>query len=89
MAAQIFVQSAGENRFQIVVREGGSETRHIVTVEPDYAAKLAGPGVSPEELLRRSFKFLLERESKESILRQFHLREIGRYFPDYEAEIRG
>lgn len=88
MPAQISVQSAGENRFQIVVREQENQTRHIVTVEPAYAARLAGPGVSPEELLRRSFEFLLQRESKESILRQFHLREISRYFPDYEAEIR-
>jgi hypothetical protein len=32
--------------------------------------------------------FLLEREPKESILGQFDLPVIGRYFPEYERDIR-
>ena len=48
-----------------------------------------GGGESPEDLIRRSFEFLLEREPKESILSRFHLSVIGRYFPDYEREISG
>ena len=35
-----------------------------------------------------SFAFLLEREPRESILRQFELPVIERYFPGYEAQIR-
>ena len=89
MAAEISVQPTNETRFEVTVREEGSETRHVVTVEPSYAHKLAGPRASTEELVRRSFEFLLEHEPKESILRQFNLREIGRYFPDYETEIHG
>jgi hypothetical protein len=34
-----------------------------------------------------SFRFLLEREPKESILGSFDLTVIGRYFPEYEREI--
>jgi hypothetical protein len=88
MAAEIIVQSENENRFEITVREGGSETRHMVTVERDYARKLAGGKTPVEELVRRSFEFLLEHEPKESILRQFDLSDISRYFPEYETEIR-
>ena len=88
MAAEILVKSTDETRFEVVVREEGSETRHAVTVEPDYARKLAGTGTSAEELVHQSFQFLLEHESKESILRRFNLREISHYFPGYEAEIR-
>jgi hypothetical protein len=88
MAAEIIVKLENETRFEITVREDGSETRHMVTVEPAYARRLAG-GKSPvEELVRRSFEFLLEHEPKESILRQFNLRDISRYFPEYEGEIR-
>jgi hypothetical protein len=87
MAAEIIVQSANETRFEITVREGKSETRHIVTVEPDYAHKLRGKA-PVEDLVRRSFEFLLEREPKESILRHFDLEDISRYFPEYEREIR-
>ncbi len=39
------------------------------------------------ELVRASFVFPLEREPKESILREFDLTIIGRYFPDYEREV--
>jgi hypothetical protein len=38
-------------------------------------------------LVEASFDFLLEREPQESILREFDLIVIGRYFPDYEREM--
>jgi hypothetical protein len=41
----------------------------------------------PEELVRKSFEFLLAREPKEAILRKFNLMEISRYFPEYESVI--
>lgn len=88
MPAEILVQSTDETQFEVTVREGGSETRHVVSVEPAYARKLAGTQRSTEDLVHRSFEFLLEHEPKDSILRQFDLREISRYFPDYEEEIR-
>jgi hypothetical protein len=88
MAADISVETKSESQFEVVVREGAGETRHIVTAEPAYVRQLAGDAGSAPELLRRSFQFLLERESKESILSRFHLSEIGRYFPEYEKEIR-
>jgi hypothetical protein len=50
-------------------------------------ARLAPGAASPEDLVRRSFAFLLRREPKESILRRFDLPLIGRYFPEWEAEI--
>ena len=42
---------------------------------------------SEEELIKRSFDFLLKRESKESILSQFNLKVISTYFPGYEKQI--
>jgi hypothetical protein len=35
-----------------------------------------------------SFRFLLAREPKESILRSFGLSTIVRYFPEFEREIK-
>jgi len=37
---------------------------------------------------RRSFEFLLAREPKESILPEFDLPLIGRYFSEYERELQ-
>jgi hypothetical protein len=51
-------------------------------------ARLGAGYASPEELLRACFAFLLEREPKESILRSFDVDVIGRYFPEFEDEIR-
>lgn len=39
-------------------------------------------------MVEASFAFLLERESRELILREFDLPLINRYFPEYESEIR-
>jgi hypothetical protein len=39
------------------------------------------------DLVRRSFEFLLARESNTSILREFDLSTIERYFPEYAREI--
>jgi hypothetical protein len=73
---------------QVNVAEGGSETRHSVTVTRADFQRLSTSGGTPVGLVRRSFEFLLARESKESILPSFALTEIGRYFPEYEREIR-
>jgi len=60
-----------------------------VAVDEDYYDHLvAGQNdVSPEELVQKTFEFLLNREPKESILRNFDLDVVGNYFDDYESEI--
>jgi hypothetical protein len=73
--------------FEVTVVEGESRTTHQVTVGQDTYDRLTGGACSPEELVRKSFEFLLEREPKESILRQFDIKVISSYFPEYEREI--
>jgi len=74
--------------FQVAVKARGSQTRHQVTLKKDDYERLTGGVASPEELVTESFRFLLEREPKESILRSFDLTVISRYFPAYEREIK-
>ena len=73
--------------FEVAV-EGDSITRHRVTVSPEYQKELTAGKISTDELIKRSFEFLLEREASTSILRSFDLPLIGRYFPEYEETIR-
>lgn len=75
--------------FTVTVRQGTGETMHTVTVTQDYYEKLTGAAIEPDELVRRSFRFLLEREPKESILPDFDLQLIARYFPEYEQAVMG
>ncbi|MPY88683.1 MAG: hypothetical protein GEU99_12245 [Luteitalea sp.] len=85
--AKITVARTDESRYQVIVEEGGSRTEHDVTVTADDVDRYA-PGVTPERLVEVSFEFLLEREPKESILSQFELPVIARYFPEYARTIR-
>ena len=43
--------------------------------------------VEAEDVVRESFVFLLEREPSTSILPDFSLDEIGRFFPEYFQEL--
>ena len=88
MPATIHVKPNGPGRFQVTVTEGDSQSRHTVSLSPEYYEKLTQKQVPEGSLIKRSFQFLLERESKESILREFDLSLIGHYFPNYENEIR-
>ncbi|MGC9453711.1 MAG: hypothetical protein ACP5HU_02500 [Phycisphaerae bacterium] len=83
----INVEKLNDSQFKVTV-SNGSTTTHTVTVGEDYYQKLTGGSVPPEALVARSFEFLLERESNTSILSSFELPVIGRYFPEYEDEIR-
>jgi hypothetical protein len=88
VATKIEVEKIDATHFQVRVSEGGTASTHQVTLDPNYRAKLAGEEVQPEELIRKSFEFLLEREPKESILTRFDLTVISRYLPEYEGEIK-
>ena len=72
----------------VTVTDHASRRDFEVAVSEAELARL-DPGASdPRLLVRRSFEFLLAREPKESILSSFSLSVIGRYFPEYEREIR-
>lgn len=88
MAKQIEVKKIDDKSFDVRVVEGKSESSHRVTVAEEDYGRLTGGKISPEQLIRRSFEFLLENESKESILARFDLSVISRYFPQYEREIK-
>ena len=72
--------------FQVTI-SGNGTTAHQVKLSKNYYEKI-NPGLTPNKLIRSSFKFLLEREPKEMILRKFDLHIIANYFPNYEKEIR-
>jgi hypothetical protein len=88
MAAKIEVKQTGEGDFRVRVIEGKTETSHRVTLKAEDYERLAKSKSEPAELVRRSFEFLLENEPKESILARFDLSVIGRYFPQFEREIK-
>ena len=88
MAAVIEVKKASDGNpveLDVRVREGGGESRHRVTLGKATLAQLGGGDEAA--LVEAAFRFLLDREPKESILSRFDLTVIERYFPEFPREI--
>ena len=89
MTAEIDVRRLAEGHYEVAVRDGGRSTVHRVSVAAELVGELGvDDDAKVERLVRESFAFLLEREPSTSILRQFSLGDISRYFPEYREEIR-
>jgi hypothetical protein len=85
MPVQVRCQAEGDgSRCAVDVSDATGTSHHLVRVSRKDLDRWRR-GRSPEELVRESFAFLLERESKESILREFDLSVIQRYFPEYDG----
>ncbi|HMA62944.1 MAG TPA: hypothetical protein VKP78_09870 [bacterium] len=82
------VNKITENQYRVMVTEDSGYSDHIVILEPECYQDLTEGKISKKELIEKSFEFLLERESKESILSKFKLKQIGNYFPDFNKEIK-
>ncbi len=85
----IEVEKKNDDEYIVIIEEGNDRSKHTVNLDDAYYQKLTDGKTTKEELIKKSFKFLLERESKESILPEFNLRIIGKYFPEYESKING
>ena len=81
---KISVTMKDQNTFEAIVTNV-STTTHVVSVADVIHDKLTKGKISKETLLEKSFEFLLEREPNTSILSQFDIEVIAKYFPDYES----
>ena len=74
--------------FNVVLTEKDSRTEHHVTMsQAEYNQIIKDKKCEPQDLIKKSFEFLLENESKESIMNQFGIMVIAQYFPNYIKEI--
>lgn len=82
----IDVEARSDGTYRVTVTDGRSTSTHVVTLNSDESSRL-GAGASQQDLVRASFRFLLDREPKESIMSRFDLSVISRYFPEYPDRI--
>lgn len=80
------VRRSGDGHVADVTVAGATTTTHRVRVSTAEHERYGGGDLA--DLVRRSFEFLLAREPNTSILREFDLSTIERYFPEYERAIR-
>jgi hypothetical protein len=86
--ADISITPVEASRFDVQLTEGRTSTTHRVTVPESMLENPELRGVDPEVIVLRSIEFLLEREPPTSIMSEFSLDVIPRYFGDYDTELR-
>jgi hypothetical protein len=82
----VSVRESGDGWLAEVTVRGPAMTTHRVRVSKAERERYGG-GREVTDLVRRSFDFLLAREPNTSILREFDLSTIERYFPEYPRAI--
>ncbi len=85
--SEIDVTPLGDGAFAVEIHQGDVKTNHRVTVPDDMVDDLGLGAVDREVLVRQSVDFLLEREPPSSILPEFALSDIQKYFDEYYEEL--
>lgn len=86
-AVTVHAERAGDGwTCSVAVEAGGRRSEYVVTVSRADMERWGEGGEQREveELVERSFDFLLEREPPSAILKRFELSVIPRYFPEYD-----
>ena len=83
----ISIKKLSDDAFKVTVAETLTTT-HTVTVTDQSLNDLTDNSVTKTQLLKISFKFLLEREPNTSILSSFDINVISKYFSDYKDKVR-
>lgn len=87
---QIVVLRTGENgafSFLVEVRDAEGESSYDVTLRQNTYERLSGEKYAPETCVEAAFRFLLDREPKQSILSSFDIDQISQYFPEFERAL--
>lgn len=85
--SKVTVKRQSGDTFEVTVEDTTGKTRHAVTMSDEVYQRLSKGHVDEEHVLEAAFRFLLEREPKESILQRFDVMVIARYFPEFERAL--
>ena len=86
MAPRITIDAIDDS-FAVQLEDGATTTSHRVHVPEAIIADLGLADADRELIVGESFAFLLERAPPSSILGEFSLDVIPRYFPHYHHEL--
>ena len=74
--------------YEVTINKGVDYSIKTITVDKAYKEELVGESTNARTLVQESVMFLLEREPATSILSEFNLKEINKYFKEYEETIK-
>ena len=84
---KINIESLNDHNFIVTVKSG-IITSHRVNLSDEYTEFLTLGRLTKKELIQFSFRFLLEREPNTSILKSFDLKDISKYFSEFEESAK-
>ena len=76
------------NEYGVEVEEGDLITGHKVRLPEAFLDDLLLQDVDQEVIVRETIDFLLEREPATSILPEFSLEDVSRYFPEFPEDLQ-
>ncbi|MEE2773864.1 MAG: hypothetical protein VYE27_03010 [Pseudomonadota bacterium] len=79
----IKVTKISKNKFKVVIKRN-VVTTHTVSVSDSIHRNFTKGRISKEQFVKKSFLFLLQREPNTSILSDFDIEVIEKYFPEYK-----
>jgi hypothetical protein len=79
----INIVEVDKNNFEVRINSK-EKTFHKVYFSDNFFKNYNKKFKSKKSIIYESFKFLLEREQNTSILKNFNIKVIKDYFPDYE-----
>jgi hypothetical protein len=82
------VVSMAPGEYGVEVEEGNEVTGHKVRLSQGFLDDLLLTDVDEELIVRETIDFLLEREPATSILPEFSLTDVSRYFPEFPEELQ-
>jgi hypothetical protein len=88
MTTGVTITAIDPDSFGVQLEDGATTTSHRVHVPAALMEDLGLADVDRGLIVRETFAFLLEREPPSSILGEFSLDVIPRYFPEYHDELR-
>ena len=83
---RVVAMAPGE--YGVEVEEGNEITGHKVRLPQTFLDDLLLADVDEEQIVRETIDFLLEREPSTSILPEFSLEDVSRYFPEFPEELQ-
>ena len=80
-------ERAAEWEYAVLLGHESDDIGFLVKIERQHWEELTSARVTPENLIKKSFRFLLQKQSKYSIPQTFNLRDIQRRFPEYVEHV--
>jgi len=87
IVADLVKNTAKYWEFKVTLTDAQGYTEHNVKIQNKFMANF-NEGVLPNDVIVASFEFLLTKEPKEMIYKEFDVEVIGKFFPDYLAKLK-